>query len=235
MSNLAIIPARSGSKRIPKKNIKLFAGKPIIAFSIEAALNSGLFDEVMVSTDSPEIAKIAIGFGAKVPFLRSEENSNDYASTMDVINEVCDSYEKEFQQKFDYICCIYATAPLIKMEHLIVGINKMKNEKLTCVFPAVLFSYPIWRGFQINAKKLELLSDKFVNSRTQDLEKTYHDAGQWYWFDYTKIKNWKWPENSGIIELNDLEVQDIDNFTDWEIAEMKYMYTSKKQNEKRLY
>ena len=221
--NIAIIPARGGSKRILRKNIKNFIGKPIIAYSIETALASNLFDEVMVSTDDEEIAEIAIKYGAKVPFYRSEKNSNDHASTMDVIEEVLSDYSSKLNQKFDSICCIYATAPLIKVNHLIDSYAKMQKEELTCVFPSLSFSYPIWRGLEISSnEKVSLLWPEHLNSRSQDLKPVFHDAGQWYWFSVNKLYKWEWPENSQTIVLSELEAQDIDNESDWKIAEMKY-------------
>src|SRR6056297_809493 len=143
--NLAIIPARGGSKRIPRKNIKNFLGKPIIAYSIETAIESGLFQEVMVSTDDKEIAAIAHEYGAKVPFMRSAANSDDHATTMDVIEEVVAEYKKR-RLRYDFICCVYPTAPLMKVEHLEGGYQKLRSASVNAVFSAVAFSYPIWRG-----------------------------------------------------------------------------------------
>ena len=146
--NLCIIPARGGSKRIPRKNIKPFKGKPIIAYSIIAAFESGLFDEVMVSTDDLEIAEIATSYGASIPFLRSEENSNDFATTADVLKEVLNSYKKEGKE-FDYICCIYPTAPFVSSKRLIEGFE-MLNKGADSVLPILSFDYPIWRSFKVN-------------------------------------------------------------------------------------
>ena len=219
---LAIIPARSGSKRIPKKNTKDFLGKPIIAYSIEVALKSGLFDEVMVSTDSIEIAEIAKSYGAKVPFLRSEINSNDFATTMDVITEVLANY-KNLELKFDYTCCIYPTAPLIQVKNLVEGIEKLKENELTCVFPSVAFSYPIWRGIEVlDQGEVNMLWPEYLNTRSQDLKKVYHDAGQWYWFKSDYDKDWTWPDNSSTIIISEELAQDIDNDSDWKLAELKY-------------
>lgn len=223
MHNLAIIPARGGSKRILRKNIKDFLGKPIIAYSIEAALNSGLFDEVMVSTDDKEIAEIAIKYGARVPFLRSDKNSDDYASTMDVIEEVIKNYIQVNNTHFQFVCCIYPTAPLIRVNDIKLGYDKLKAHNYTCVFPSVKFSYPIWRSFEIEENgNTKMFWPEHVNARSQDLKKAYHDAGQWYWFNINKINNWNWPENSGTVILKEDEVQDIDTLSDWKIAEMKY-------------
>lgn len=219
---LCIIPARGGSLRIPRKNIKNFLGKPIIAYSIEAAINSGLFEEVMVSTDDEEIAEIAIKYGAKVPFLRSEKNSDDYASTMDVIEEVIKNYIQINNTHFQFVCCIYPTAPLIKVDDLKSGYDKLKVHNYTCVFPSVKFSYPIWRSFEIEQTgNTKMFWPEHVNARSQDLKKAYHDAGQWYWFNIDKINKWNWPENSGTVILKEDVVQDIDTLSDWKIAEMK--------------
>lgn len=221
-SNVAIIPARGGSKRIPKKNIKNFLGKPIIAYSIEAAMNSGLFTEIMVSTDDDEIIKVAEQFGAKVPFKRTPENSTDFATTADVLNEVIAKY-KELGKQFDNGCCIYPTAPLIQMTHLKNGLSVLVKENFDTVFPAVAFSFPVWRGFEkSDTGKIKMLWPEYVNTRTQDLTKVFHDAGQWYWFRTDRLGEKLITENTGAIYLNEEEVQDIDEMSDWKIAEMKY-------------
>lgn len=221
MKNLCIIPARGGSKRIPRKNIKDFLGKPIIAYSIEVALKSGLFQEVMVSTDDEEIAEISKKFGAKVPFLRSEKTSTDFATTLDVIKEVLASYRK-LGPEYDYVCCIYPTAPLVKIEHLNEGFIRLTKEKRDCVFPVVPFSYPIWRGLRIKDNLTEMIWKGHEKSRSQDLEQVYHDAGQWYWFKPSNINDSLWTNNTSSVVLSETEVQDIDNETDWKLAEMKY-------------
>jgi N-acylneuraminate cytidylyltransferase len=223
MRNLAIIPARGGSKRIPRKNIRDFLGKPIIAYSIETALHSGLFEEVMVSTDDDEIAEIAIKYGAKVPFMRSEKTANDFASTIEVLKEVEERYIFQFDKKFDYICCIYATAPFIAEKHLKEGLSLLMDKKLSSVFPIVPFSYPVWRSLRINTHgKTEMVWKEYMNARSQDLEPLYHDAGQWYWYDPKKIINSLFTNNSSSIILSDDVVQDIDTLSDWKIAEIKY-------------
>ncbi|HYF67649.1 MAG TPA: pseudaminic acid cytidylyltransferase [Ohtaekwangia sp.] len=221
-SRIAIIPARSGSKRIPRKNIKAFLGKPIIAYSIEVALASGLFDEVMVSTDDEEIGSIAREFGANVPFIRSEKNSNDLASTMDVIKEVMQFYVSS-GKSFSYGCCIYATAPFILAEHLAKGFDKLINSNLDTVFPVVPFSYPIWRGLEsLHDGKVKMVWPEYQNSRSQDLKPVFHDAGQWYWFNLKTPIEALFTSNSGSLILSEEEVQDIDTITDWKLAEMKY-------------
>lgn len=229
MHNIAIIPARGGSKRIPRKNIKDFLGKPILTYSIEAALNSGLFEEVMVSTDDEEIANVAIKYGAKVPFIRSKTNSDDYATTMDVINEVLSQYKEKHEKYFQFSCCIYPTAPLIEISHIQEGFSKLVKNNFTSVFPVVAFSYPVWRGLAINDNgKASMIWPEFVDSRSQDLQTVYHDAGQWYWFNNENLKSWNWPENTGTLILSEEHVQDIDTITDWKLAEMKFSLLKQK-------
>lgn len=228
MRKIAIIPARGGSKRIPNKNIKDFLGKPIIAYSIEAALESELFDEVMVSTESEEIAEVSRRYGAKVPFLRSKKNSDDYATTVDVLLEVLENYYSNKGEKFEYCCCIYPTAPLIKIGHLKQGYRKIKSLNLNTVFPVVSFSYPIWRGLEIDIEgKVKMLWPEYLDSRSQDLMQVYHDTGQWYWLKVEGLKS-IFTEQTGSVVLSEDEVQDIDTFSDWKLAEMKYKLLDEK-------
>jgi len=223
--NLCIIPARGGSKRIPRKNIKPFKGKPIIAYSIIAAFESGLFDEVMVSTDDLEIAEIAKSYGASIPFLRSEENSNEFATTADVLKEVLNSYKKEGKE-FDYICCIYPTAPFVSSKRLIEGFE-MLNKGADSVLPILSFDYPIWRSFKVNEKEcLEYNWSEFINTRSQDLPTAYHDAGQWYWVNCNRLKvtgTMIFDTTKGV-HLSPFEAHDIDTLHDWTLAELKYEY-----------
>lgn len=223
MNNIAIIPARGGSKRIPKKNIREFLGKPIISYSIETAIKSGLFKEVMVSTDDQEIANLAIKNGAKVPFLRSTMNSNDFANTYDVIQEVILQYEMN-GEKYDNVCCIYPCAPLIIKSNLIQGYELLLEKNFDTVFPIVKYSTPIERALKIEKSKVIMANKKYVISRSQDLDSYYFDAGQFYWMKINTIKSNKniYNDNTGAIVLDDLYAQDIDNETDWKIAEMKY-------------
>ena len=222
---IAIITARGGSKRIPQKNIKEFCGKPIIAYSIEAAINSGIFDEVMVSTDSMEIAKIAIKYGAKVPFMRSEANSSDYATTSDVLAEVIDEYIKRGRE-FDYMACLYPTAPFITPEKLKNAMEMLIEQDGLMAMPVVQFSYPPQRGYIIENDKLNMKYMENAEKRSQDFEKIYHDAGQFY---LVQMKGY-WDNNGRIyrgitpIIVDEMEVQDIDNETDWKIAEIKYNF-----------
>ena len=221
MARLAIIPARGGSKRIPRKNIKNFHGKPIIAYSIEAALKSGLFDEVMVSTDDEEIKIISLEYGAKVPFLRSENTSNDTATTLEVIREVLESYKKE-DRTFDEVCCIYPTAPLMKSSHLTAGLDLLENE-IASVFPVVPFSFPILRSLKVDEDNFVSMNwPEYSNTRSQDLPAAYHDAGQWYWLRPELISDSLYSVNSKVIILSEMEVQDIDNESDWKMAEVKW-------------
>lgn len=223
MSNLAIIPARGGSKRIPRKNIKYFLGKPIIGYSIEVALKSQLFDEVMVSTDDDEISEIAKGFGAKVPFRRSAKNADDYAGTIDVIHEVLGDYKSLLGREFNFACCMYPAAPLVTSEHLIAGFELIVKNKYDTVFPVVPFSSPIWRGLEIDEQgKTKMIWPEYLKSRSQDLKPVYHDAGQWYWIKADDANMTLFTSNTASLMLSEEEAQDIDTFSDWKIAEMKY-------------
>jgi len=222
VGNLCIIPARGGSKRVPRKNIRDFHGKPIIAYSIEAALASGLFEEVMVSTDDEEISRIAMHYGAKVPFFRSAENADDFATTMDVIQEVLKRYQ-ENSVTFDFVCCIYATAPLVREERLREGLFKLKESNYQTVFPVVAFSSSIWRSMEIDSEgDIKMIWPENLNQRSQDLKKAYHDAGQWYWLNPLSVKDAIYSAHSGAIILEEREAQDIDSLEDWRIAEIKY-------------
>ena len=223
MKSIAIITARGGSKRIPKKNIKLLLGKPIISYSIQYAIDSGLFEEVMVSTDDIEIAEIAKQYGASVPFLRSEETSNDFATTEDVLIEVLECYEKK-NLYFDYVCCIYPTAPFVTADKLIKAFELLVNNDCDSVIPVVPFSYPPQRGFIKKNLYLKYQYPKFSKSRSQDLETIYHDAGQFYFCKTKALKTEKDVLTKRTIPLllPETEVQDIDNYSDWVIAEIKY-------------
>lgn len=224
MGNVAIITARGGSKRIPRKNIKDFCGKPIIAYSIEAALKSGCFEEVMVSTDDNEIKDIAIRYGAKVPFLRSEETSNDYAVTQDVLMEVLDTY-KNNNHNFEYACCIYPTAPFITADTLKKSMNILCETNCDAVIPVVPFSFPPQRGMVIlEDNRLMFKNPEYALTRSQDLETIYHDCGQFYCINVDSFFRQKkiLMENTNPIVLSELQVQDIDNETDWKLAELKY-------------
>lgn len=223
MKNLCIIPARGGSKRIPRKNIKSFMGKPIMAYSIEAALESSIFDEVMVSTDDEEFADVAKNYGASVPFLRSEATANDYATTVDVLLEVIETY-KQRGMVFDTICCLYSTAPFVTSERLKEAYTKL-TDKVDACFTMVEYSYPIQRSLRINETGLvEMKYPEHLKSRTQDLDKVYHDAGQFYFVKTKTLIEEKtvWCKHTAPLVLSELEVQDLDTLTDWQLAELKY-------------
>lgn len=220
MRNLCIIPARGGSKRIPRKNVKSFLGKPMIAYPIEVALKSGLFDEVMVSTDDEEIAEIARQYGAKVPFMRSKETANDFATLADVLHEVLTNYEK-LGRSFDNMCCILATTPLLQPEDINNGYTKLINSEFSTIVPVVQYSYPILRAFKMDKDgAISYNWPEYAKSRSQDLPNAYHDSGTFYW---NKIKLWKSGNivRGGIV-VNEETVQDIDTDRDWRMAEIKY-------------
>ena len=224
MKCLAIIPARGGSKRIPHKNIKPFLGRPIIAYSIEAALGTGLFEEVMVSTDDVEIAEIARQEGASVPFLRSTENANDYATLADVLVEVVNAY-KGIGYEFDLICCLLPTAPLISSEDVRSAYDQLVMSTFDSICPVVAFSYPILRSLSIDEKgNLNMNWPEYRFSRSQDLRPAYHDSGTFYWIKTSSLLKDKklLSENGTAIVLDEFRVQDIDTDTDWALAEMKY-------------
>ncbi len=220
---IAIITARGGSKRIPRKNIKEFNGKPILAYSIEAARKSGIFDTVMVSTEDEEIARIAREYGAEVPFYRSEKTSGDFATTNDVLLEVLLEYEKR-GQKFEMGCCIYPTAPFVTAEKLLNAVEQLSKSDADTLIPVVAFSYPPQRALLIRQEKLIFEYPEYLDSRSQDLEPHYHDAGQFYVF---RVKNFcrnKYLMTGNILPmiLPETQVQDIDSPADWEIAQIKY-------------
>ncbi len=227
MRNLCIIPARGGSKRIPRKNIKPFLGKPIIAYSIEAALNAGIFDEIMVSTDDAEIASIAKQYGADVPFFRSEKTANDYATLADVIKEVIEEFGVR-GQLFDNVCCILATSPMVQSSDLITGLDKLKNSRFTTIVPIVEFSYPILRSFRMNDDgEINYNWPEHAKTRSQDLAPSYHDSGTFYWY---KIQPWiEGTVIRGAVVVGEETVQDIDTDHDWDIAELKYRLMFEKQ------
>ena len=227
---LAIITARGGSKRIPYKNIREFCGRPIIVYSIEAALQSGVFDEVMVSTDDEKIALIAKEAGAKVPFLRSEKTANDFATTADVITEVLEEYKKRGQQ-FQSACCIYPTAPFITSEKLKNAVELLETRDYDSVMPVAEFSFPPLRGMVMTEDKVSYKWEEFAMTRSQDLDKIYHDVGQFYVFDVKKFEEAKKlvTKNTGAIIIDELEMQDIDNEVDWKLAELKYQLLQEKR------
>lgn len=227
---LCIIPARGGSKRIPRKNIKDFLGKPILSYSIQSAINSNIFDEVMVSTDDEEIAGIALKYGAKLPFMRSLENANDYATTVDVLTEVIQEYEK-IGRVFKYVCCIYPTAPFVDTSILQSAFMTLKKHSFDGIFPVIRYGFPIQRAMRTNGDgKIEMIYPEHMSSRSQDLEPSFHDAGQFYFFNTEMLNRGSglWTANTGYIEIDELNAQDIDTLTDWKLAELKYRLINEK-------
>ena len=229
MSNIAIITARGGSKRIPGKNIKPFFGKPVIAYSIQAALESRIFDEVMVSTDSEEIKSTAEHYGASVPFMRSSENSSDYAVTIDVLLEVLNEYKLRGIE-YDYLCCLYPTAPFITSAKLQDAFNKFLDADAQSLAAVIQYSFPPQRAFVFHEGFISYQYPQYAKTRSQDLEPIYHDCGQFYFAkvcDFMKLKTLIMPQTVPYI-LSEEEVQDIDTQTDWDIAEAKYGVFAKK-------
>ncbi|OCL83068.1 CMP-N,N'-diacetyllegionaminic acid synthase [Arcobacter porcinus] len=222
-SRVAIIPARGGSKRIPRKNIKLFHGKPLIAYSIENALKSKLFDKVIVSTDDEEIAKVSIKYGAEVPYLRPKELSDDFVGTSVVIEHAI-NFLKNQGLNIDFVCTIYATAPLLQEKYLVEGFEKLKNSTAKNAFSCTSMPFPIQRTFKITSdNRCEMFWPENFSKRSQDLEEAYQDAGQFYWTDLNKKSNTViFGEDSIPIVLPRYLVQDIDTLEDWVRAEFMY-------------
>lgn len=221
--SIAIITARGGSKRIPKKNIRDFCGRPIIEYSIEAAITSDVFQEVMVSTDDGEIAKIARKCGAAVPFMRSPDTADDYATTVDVLMEVLGEYQRK-GKGFERACCIYPTAPFITPEKLQRAMALLEEEGTEAVVPVTAFSFPPMRGMYIRDGRLWYHHPEYAAMRSQDIETMYHDCGQFYCFkpDILLHKRAIITEHTKALVIPEQEVQDIDTLEDWAIAEMKY-------------
>ncbi|QTR46436.1 pseudaminic acid cytidylyltransferase [Thiothrix litoralis] len=222
--NVAIIPARGGSKRIPRKNIKDFCGKPMIAWSIEAALQSGCFERVIVSTDDEEIAEVALRSGAEVPFMRPEELSGDFIATIPVIKHAIQWLEAN-QVIPEWICCIYATAPFISADVLKSGLTLIQQHDADYVFSVTSYAFPIQRAIKLQQNgAVQMFSPEYFNTRSQDLEEAYHDAGQFYWGARTA-----WLEEKPIFSSESYPVilprhlvQDIDTPEDWIRAELMF-------------
>ena len=223
MSKIAIITARGGSKRIPHKNIKGFCGNPILSYSVKAAIASDIFDEVMVSTDDAEIAQVAKDCGAKVPFMRSEKTSDDYSTTAEVLMEVLADYQK-VGKSFEWMCCIYPTAPFVTAEKLKQSFLFLENKKADALVPVVRFSFPPQRCFIVKDQQIEYKWPQYAMTRSQDLEPLYHDAGQFYFIKSNVFLEQKTmvPKKTIPYILDEMEVQDIDNIDDWNIAEIKF-------------
>ncbi len=220
---IAIITARGGSKRIPKKNIKEFMGKPMLAYAIEAAKCAGIFDEIMVSTDSEEIAGVARKFGANVPFLRSEKTSSDFAITYDVLMEVIEEYDK-LGKNFDNICCVYPCVPFLKSESLKDAYALMNSKKANAVTPVCKYPVPVEWAMRINNDVLSADDVKKQLIRSQDLKPAYFDVGMFYFYKteiFVKERTTLFPNTLGYV-IDESECQDIDTPDDWKMAEMKY-------------
>lgn len=218
---VAIIPARGGSKRIPRKNIKAFHGKPMIAYSIEAAIASGCFDKVIVSTDDAEIAAVAELHGAEVPFLRPAEISDDYATTMDVMSHAI-HWCNNAGWNVEAVCCLYATAPFVLPEDLQQGYALLQEAGVQFAFSATSFPFPIQRAIKLDKDgSVSMFSPENEQVRSQDLEEAYHDAGQFYWGQTSAFlaKLSIFSPHSKAVLLPRNRVQDIDNKEDWELAE----------------
>ncbi|MFH0473987.1 pseudaminic acid cytidylyltransferase [Kluyvera ascorbata] len=228
--NVAIIPARGGSKRIPRKNIKEFCGKPMIAWSIEAACKSGVFDRIIVSTDDEEIANISVNYGAEVPFIRPENLADDFSGTNAVIKHAIEELESQ-GNKIDLVCCIYATAPFIQVEDILQGYkNLIENEDVYFSFPVCEFPYPVQRALKLtHSGRIEMFQPEHFSSRSQDLENAYHDTGQFYWGrrDAYLKKFVTFKEYSIPIIIPRKRVIDLDTMEDWELAVImsKYLFS----------
>lgn len=223
--NICVIPARGGSKRIPRKNIKEFNGKPIIAYSIEAALKSNCFDRVIVSTDDVEIVEVAKKYGAQVPFIRPSELSNDYASTISVIKHTIERLENHNNTIINNVCCLYATAPFIQSQTIFKAFQQLQGSKADYCFSVASFPFPIQRSIRITQDdKVDMLYPENFNVRSQDLEEAYHDAGQFYWGKAQAFKDELpiFSEAASPYILPKYLVQDIDTREDWIRAEIMH-------------
>ncbi|WP_025647163.1 MULTISPECIES: pseudaminic acid cytidylyltransferase [unclassified Psychrobacter] len=221
---VAIIPARGGSKRIPRKNIKEFCGKPMISYSIEAAIESGCFDRVIVSTDDTEIAEVAQAYNAEVPFIRPEELSNDHAGTIPVIQHAVNCLIEQGRTP-EFVCCLYATAPFITPEAIKQGLQQLEDTNAAYAFSATSYAFPIQRAFKIKSSLgVEMFEPQQFNTRSQDLEEAYHDAGQFYWGtkEAWLIEKIIFGSESTPVILPRHRVQDIDTPEDWQRAELLF-------------
>lgn len=227
---VAVIPARGGSKRIPRKNVKLFFGKPMIAWSIEAAIHSGCFDRVVVSTDDEEIAEIAKTSGAEVPFIRPASLSDDFSGTIPVIAHAIESLGITSSEQ-TLVCCIYATAPFVRSSDLSEGLSVMQNSCLDYAFSTTNFAYPVQRALKVDSRaRVAMVDENVFNVRSQDLEELWHDAGQFYW---GTAQAWLsqlpiFSSRAAAIKIPRSRAQDIDTQEDWEFAELLFEVLSKK-------
>jgi N-acylneuraminate cytidylyltransferase len=221
MMNIAIIPARGGSKRIPRKNIKEFHGKPMIAYSIEAAHQSGCFDKIIVSTDDQEIADVALQYGAEVPFMRPADIADDFATTIDVMQHAIKWCVRQ-GWGVGKVCCIYATAPFVLPEYIKQGLKEVSAENVEYAFSATTFPFAIQRAISLDKNgSVSMFSPEYADTRSQDLPEAYHDAGQFYWGKASAFLSGKaiFAGHSKAVVLPRKRVQDIDTPEDWELAE----------------
>ncbi len=225
MSAVAIVPARGGSKRIPRKNIRPFLGRPILGRVVEQLLAAGCFDEVMVSTDDPEIAQVARTHGATVPFMRSPENAIDTATTAAVILEVLAAYSREGRE-FQRVCCAYPTAVFVTPALLQDGFRLLDSSGADSVVTVLRYSTPIERALRIDGGKLRMSEPRHVETRSPDLAPSYHDAGQCYWLRAAAFLEQRtvFARHTAALVLDQMQAQDIDNEDDWRIAEFKYSF-----------
>jgi pseudaminic acid cytidylyltransferase len=224
---VAIIPARGGSKRIPRKNIRDFCGKPMIAYSIEAAILSGCFDKVLVSTDDPEIAAVSKQYGAEVPFIRPSEIANDFATTTEVVRHALIWCEAQ-SWGVEIACCIYATAPFIDKADLLLGYDALIKQDVAYVFSASSYPFPIQRALALDADgRVSMIQPEYLKTRSQDLKECYHDAGQFYWGRKAAFLNDEpiFSDHSRMILIPRDRVQDIDTQEDWNFAELLFRAT----------
>ena len=223
MSALCVIPARGGSKRIPRKNIKEFCGKPMIAYSIEAAKKTGIFDHVVVSTDDEEIADVALKYGAEVPFMRPAEISDDVSGLQSVVSHSIKAAEGYYQEVQENICCLLATAPFVTSDFITESYNKLQSDG-DFIIPVTSYVFPIQRAVKCFEGRLIPFSEKNMLKRSQDLEEAYHDAGQFYWgkrFAWLSDKS-LWFQKVLPYIVPRTHVQDIDTFEDWDMAELMF-------------
>jgi pseudaminic acid cytidylyltransferase len=222
---VAIVPARGGSKRIPRKNIRPFLGRPILARVLDELRAAGSFSEIMVSTEDAEIAAVARASGAAVPFLRSPENSGDDATTAAVLLEVVAAYEK-LGRRFDALCCVYPTAVFVTPALLREGLRLLRETQADCVVPVLRYSFPIQRALRVDGGRLHMFHPEHMNTHSRDLPQAFHDAGQFYWLRTDRFLAQKsvYMRDAVPLHIDELQAHDIDTEDDWRIAELKFGY-----------